>query len=77
MERSFLMRVSFAMMAILFADYNEDIVVGKPILLHKGAVAYYRGGGWWRVSGYHWERRDVAYIKQKLLYFKRMEQEDN
>ena len=42
-------------------------VSGDANLLHTGAKAYYRGSGWWNISGYAADDSDVTDIINALI----------
>ena len=45
---------------------NAPITQGKEMLLKTGAKGYYLGGGWWLVSGYSQDGKDVDNIINEL-----------
>jgi hypothetical protein len=58
-------RTTFDNISKVMPDYSE-MVIGKyeSNLLITGAKAYYRGGGWWVISGYAADGMDV----DKIIY---------
>lgn len=44
-----------------FTLYRDETINmdGSENLTKTGAKIYYRGGGWWLVSGYDWDGTDV------------------
>lgn len=45
---------------------TDDMFTDAPNLLLTGAKAYFSGGGWWRISGYAWDGRDVKPLIKML-----------
>tara|TARA_R110002020_G_scaffold261264_1_gene475590 strand:- start:85 stop:333 length:249 start_codon:yes stop_codon:yes gene_type:complete len=45
--------------AVLYDEYEPIRMDGSENLTKTGAKIYYRGGGWWLVSGYDWDGVDV------------------
>jgi hypothetical protein len=43
----------------MMADTTSNIVVNQEILAYTSAKLYYRGGGWWVISGYSHDGDDV------------------
>ena len=41
--------------------HNPNMPLSKEVAneLHTGAVAYYKGGGWWLISGYAADGSDI------------------
>ena len=39
---------------------------GNELLLRTHAKAYYKGGGWWLISGYHADGTDVSISCQEI-----------
>jgi len=52
----------------MMANKATPIVVNVEILAYTGAKLYYKGGGWWLISGYSADNNDVdRLIKEVLL----------
>jgi hypothetical protein len=59
MKRTFI-RTTFKNICKALPEYsNLTVSIGDSNLLITGAKAYYRGGGWWAISGYSWDGKDV------------------
>ena len=43
----------------MMADPTTKIEVDKEILATTSAKLYYQGGGWWVISGYSYDGKDV------------------
>lgn len=47
-------------------DQELNTNIGEANLVFTGAKAYYRGGGWWAISGYSSSGEDVDKVLDKL-----------
>ena len=47
-------------------SYDQELQMKGENLLFSGAKAYYRGGGWWRISGYAQDGFDVERVLRAL-----------
>ena len=55
----------------------RDVLRHRPLILdgsenmhRSGAKIYYRGGGWWLVSGYHYAGADVDQTIENIEWMK-------
>ncbi len=47
-------------------NYGQELSTSEKNLLCTGAKALYLGGGWWSITGYAQDKRDVLSIKKML-----------
>ena len=59
-----MIRATFALMinSILLTDNPNSAMNGDAVLVNTYAKAYYRGKGWWAISGYASDGSDVHKI---------------
>ena len=50
----------------VLCDPEAVITKNQEYLTITGAKLYYRGGGWWRLSGYNWDGSDIFKLLANL-----------
>jgi len=62
-------RTTFEKMSTCLDGYLGERILAtdnEANLLFTGAKAYYRGAGWWHISGYHYAGEDVSRVLNRL-----------
>lgn len=44
-----------------------DTIKNYKLITKTGAAMYYKGGGWWYISGYSWDGDDVNALILEML----------
>lgn len=63
-----MIRATFALMmnSILLTDNPNSAMNGEAVLVNTYAKAYYRGKGWWAISGYAADGSDVHRVINQI-----------